>query len=802
MPNTSVLTRTDNTARAAGLVSVDGRTYPLRLAGIAARAEGGIASTTLTQTYDNPHKEPLEVFYTLPLPAGGAVTGYTIRLGKRFIRGEIRRRKEAREQYRKALVEGRTASLLEQDRADTFTQMLGCLPPGETAEVEIEVFQPLAFLSADGGRSTEWEYRFPTVVGVRYQGGKGRVPDAEKLDIDRAAGDGIPVRMEAALVVADGPAAQTYPYAPGLGIILKDCDGGVQVTLGEKMRLDRDLVIRWSAVSREVGVRAAEGKGLPCDKGRYALITLTPPASVVEGLSRDLTILIDASGSMSGKPLGRAKIVAQELLRSLDPADRFEMLAFSTDVKALVRGPAEANEKDIGEALRALGRLQASGSTEMTRAIVEALKPLRRDSQRQVIILTDGYIGFEGEVIGEILRRLTPGARLHAVGIGSAVNRTLTSGAARAGRGIEIIVGDDDDAHAASGRLLQATVRPVLTEIQVSGTALVKVAPERSQDVLAGQPLVLLAEISGRGGELRICGKQAGAKKDWESLVAIPPAAEAAESGLEPTRLPQTPLPLGALFGRHAVEDLELELAAADRGSHAEIVAKIESLGLRHGIVTRATSLIAISEDPTVDPKDPRRRERLAVELPADVSAEGVGLGSAVESRAFRKLAILGEPPMPMMDVAAKWEQMDASDRTMRPALQKSRLPGLGRLLWRAGPRSLHVREARVLDVRDRILILEFEVPESGFLLPRDGTTASIEFDDGTTAKATVIARESSPLGPHEAGLTVRLSLGLTDRESWPDGETRIHWEDVRKGTGWKMDEKVEVGIHITLGEL
>ncbi len=798
MTNMSVLTRTD-TARPSGLVSVDGRAYPLKSAKIAARAEGGIASTTLAQSYDNPHKEPLEVLYTLPLPAGGAVTGYTIRLGKRIIRGEIRRRREAREEYRKALVEGRTVSLLEQDRADTFTQMLGCLPPGETAEVEIEVLQPLAFLPAATDGVAEWEYRFPTVAGVRYQGGEGRVPDAEKLDIDRAAGEGIPVRLEATLVVADGPLAQVNPHAPGVGIVLKDCDGAARVTLGEKMRLDRDLVIRWSAVSREVGVRVVEGKGLPCDKGRYALITLTPPASVEEGLARDLTILIDASGSMSGKPLGRAKIVAEELLRSLDPADRFEILAFATDVKTLVRGPAEASERNIREALTALGRLQASGSTEMTRAIVEALKPLRRDSQRQVIILTDGYIGFEGEVIGEILRRLSPGARLHAVGIGFAVNRTLTGGAARAGRGIEIMVGDDDDAHAASGRLLQATVRPVLTEIQVSGTALVKVAPERSQDVLAGQPLVLLVELSGRGGELHICGRQAGAKKDWESLITIPPAAE---SGLEPTGLPQTPLPLGALFGRHAVEDLELELAAAGRGSHAEIEAKIESLGLRHGIVTRATSLIAISEDPTVDPKDPRRHERLAVELPADVSAEGLGLGPAAESRVFKKLAILGEPPMPRMDVAGEWERMAASDMTMRPALQKSRLPGLGRLVRRAGSRSLHVRQARVLDVRGRLLILEFEVPESEFLLPRDGTTVSIEIDAGTTARATVIARESSPQGPHEAGLTVRLALRLTDRESWPDGETRIHWESVRKGTGWKKDENVEVDIHITLGEL
>src|SRR5439155_12377607 len=111
---------------------------------------------------------------------------------------------EAQEEYRKALLEGRTAALLEQERADTFTQRLGSLPPGETAEVRIEVLQALAFLPADGDEPPRWEYRFPTVVGVRYQGAEGRVPDTEKLDVERAAGEGAPVRMEASLLVADG----------------------------------------------------------------------------------------------------------------------------------------------------------------------------------------------------------------------------------------------------------------------------------------------------------------------------------------------------------------------------------------------------------------------------------------------------------------------------------------------------------------------------------------------------------------------------------------------------------------------
>jgi Ca-activated chloride channel family protein len=800
MASTGTLPRT-NSQRAAGLVSVDGRTYPLKSARLEARAEGGVAATTFTQTYSNPYEEPLEVLYTLPLPADGAVTGYTIRLGSRVIRGEVRRRTEAQEQYRKALLEGRTAALLEQERADTFTQKLGCLPPGETAEVEIRVTQMLAYLPADGAGTARWEYRFPTVAGVRYEGVEGRVPDAEKLDVDRAGGSGTPVRLEASLLVMDGPAEAVRPHAPGFELDLHERDGGVSVSLRDRMRLDRDLVVRWNAAKQEVGVRLVEGKGLPGDDGRYVMITLTPPAEVRQGMARDLTVLIDASGSMSGVPISRAKIVAEELLRSLDPEDRFEILAFSVDVKRLVGSPRQVSAKSIREALEAVHRLEAGGGTEMARAIVEALRPLRPNSQRQVILITDGYIGFEAEVIGEILQRLVPGARLHAVGIGSAPNRTLIRGAARAGRGVEILVGDDDDARLASRRLLQATVRPLLTDLEVNGPALIKLAPERPQDVLEGQPLILLAEVSGSGGELEIRARQAMTPVSWQHRIRVPAAGEtagAAEEGSEFAGL--TTLPLGALFGREAIEDVELGLAAVRHGRGREAFEnRIEELGLRHGIASRKTSLVAISEDPTVDPKDPRRRERLPVEVPAEVSAEGAGLAQPV-----RLLALTGAP-------ALVNELSFDADESMRPGVRRAIS------CWRLGKFAessivsrrkiagtpvgrLRIRGPRVLDIEGPVLIFEFDVPATGFFLPAGGAELDVGFEDGSHCMAGVIGDKSSSPGPHQQGLTVRLAVKLADRLEWDGTEALIRWT----GRIELLEDAVaelEIEVQLMLGE-
>ena len=87
----------------------------LPLAGTALRVDtrGGLARVVLEQRFVNPHAEPLAVTYTLPLPADGAVSGYSFRVGDRRIRGQVDRKKQARERYEEAIARGHTAALLE-----------------------------------------------------------------------------------------------------------------------------------------------------------------------------------------------------------------------------------------------------------------------------------------------------------------------------------------------------------------------------------------------------------------------------------------------------------------------------------------------------------------------------------------------------------------------------------------------------------------------------------------------------------------------------------------------------------------
>jgi Ca-activated chloride channel family protein len=741
-----------------GLVTVDGRTFPLKATRVQGRAQGGLATTRLVQEYDNPHTEPLEVIYTLPLPADGAVVSYTIRLGDKVITGHVEPRETARKQYRQALEEGRTAGLLEQERADTFTQTLGSLPPGIPARVEVEVLHPLGLRSGVGDEGPLWEYRFPTVVGVRYNGEPGRVSDSEELDVARADETGTPVRLALELVLADGTPELLSPRSPSHTLDRRDDDGATHMTLADKSRLDRDIVVRWRASRPSVGLSLVEGPGTHDDDGRYGLLTVTPPAVPATAFARDLTILIDASGSMHGEPLAQAKRVVEELLGSLANEDRFEVLAFANRVVPLTDGLVPARAAKVKKAIKRLHDLHAGGGTEMTKALLGALKPLRPDSQRQVVLLTDGYVGFEQQVISQVLKDLPAGARLHVVGIGSAPNRTLTRGASRAGGGVELIVGSGDDASEASERLRRHTAAPVLTEITVRGSAVLHVAPERPRDVLAGNPALLALMMRPEGGTIEVKGVLAGQSEPWIARIEVETrAATEDEPEGERQAAAHLPLPLGAFYGRERVEDCEMKLAAAGRGIKQDsILDEIERLGVQHQIVTRRTSLVAVSEDVTVDPGDPRRRQRLAVELPAEVSAEGVGL---MAGRQFLTTIPGAALHAQVMKVSEEVEFLQAGE----PAFEERPTP-LSRTEFQAAREIVEGTgeiDGRIVRREPDLLVVELEVPERGLRIPGDDSCFLIELESGEIVMAELDESLSTKPGPHEPGLTVRLGLRL-----------------------------------------
>ncbi|MCL2777621.1 MAG: c-type cytochrome [Polyangiaceae bacterium] len=594
------------------LAATDGRVLPLKETRLTVDAKGGIARTTLQQTFANPHAEPLAVTYLLPLPADGAVSGFAFRIGERRICGEIDCKQAARERYEQALSEGRSVALLEQDRSSLFTQEIGNIPPHTEVVAEIAIDQRLAWLSEGA-----WELRFPTTVAPRYQGAPGRVADAKELNVP-ISGTRLAARMHVDVIVRDALAGGGRAESSSHAMRFRAEAGAMRGSLdaGNGAPLDRDLVVRWSVAQPEVGISLVTSWPKASEKNShfaFGLLTIVPPRpqSQTHIVSRDLIVLIDTSGSMRGEPLEQAKRIVGVLIDSLDARDHLELIAFSSSAHRFNAEPALATQERKHEAQAWLQELRASGGTEMTDALLDALTPLCSEAQRQVILVTDGFIGFESEVVASILTKLPQRSRLHTVGVGSAVNRSLTAPAARAGRGLEVVVGLGEDSERAARRLLARTERPLVTDMVAEGTALIEYAPRRLPDLFSGAPVLVGIKLRPEGGTLEV--------KGWcvdgifSHRIDVPPIERGTADGA-----------VVALFAREQIEDLEMSLAGGVLSE--EINPQIERLGVEFQISTRLTSWIAISTEKDVDTQSSVRREIMPHEAPFGTSVESFGL--------------------------------------------------------------------------------------------------------------------------------------------------------------------------------
>jgi Ca-activated chloride channel homolog len=155
---------------------------PLKHTEVHAEITGRVAQVRLSQVFQNPFDHPIEAIYIFPLPRLAAVDDMEIRIGDRTIRGEIKKREEARALYDEARRSGRTAALLDQERPNIFTQSVANIMPGEEIVVTLRYFDLLPY------ESGSYEFVFPMVVGPRFipgepivRSGTGRAPDTTEV---------------------------------------------------------------------------------------------------------------------------------------------------------------------------------------------------------------------------------------------------------------------------------------------------------------------------------------------------------------------------------------------------------------------------------------------------------------------------------------------------------------------------------------------------------------------------------------------------------------------------------------------
>ncbi len=509
-----------------------GRECPLKHTDVKADITGFLSRVTVTQEFQNTAADKIEAVYVFPLPHMAAVDAMDMYVGDRHIRGDIKRREEARAIYEAARDAGKMAALLDQERPNIFTQHVANIRAGDKVRIVISYVERLKY--EDGN----YEWVFPMVVGPRYIPGTpvsrasggwafdtDRVPDASKITPvvakpgTRAGHDisltvnvdaGVPLQSLNATthqVVIDRPAAQRA------SVRLKDL-----TTIPNK-----DFVLRYDVSGGKIEDAILTHRGA---RGGFFTLILQPPdkASVEDISPKELVFVLDTSGSMSGFPIEKAKETMKLALDSLNPRDTFNLITFAGDTHILFPQPVSATAENLRLAQNFLSSRTGGGGTEMMKAITAALAPSSSSKAvRVVCFMTDGYVGNENEIIREVGRYAN--ARVFSFGIGSSVNRYLLDKMAEAGRGEVEYVSLKDDGSTAARRFHERIRNPLLTDISIdwAGLPVTDIYPKRIPDVFSAKPIVITGRYTGASrGAINLRGTYAGRPITRELTVDLP----------------------------------------------------------------------------------------------------------------------------------------------------------------------------------------------------------------------------------------------------------------------------------------
>ncbi len=582
---------------------------PLKDTRVEISVSGVIADVKVVQTYRNEGSRPINATYVFPASTRAAVYGMRMKIGDQVIVAKIKEREKAKQEFETAKKEGKSASLLEQDRPNVFSMNLANMMPQEQVEIELRYTELL--VPTDG----VYEVVYPTVVGPRYSSEKesaapandkfvkspylheGAKPTSE-LHISAKISAGVPIQELACTSHQISPQWQSASVAH---LTMDDSD---------PFQGNRDFVMRYRLAGNQIaaGLLLLQGQ----DENFFLYMAQPPQRIASEEIPpREYIFVVDVSGSMDGFPLNTSKQLLRDLIGKLRPTDLFNVVLFAGDSSILSAESLQANQENVTSAIRLLEQQRGSGGTELLPAIKQAMGiPREKDFSRSIVLVTDGYISGEEGVFNYIRENLNE-SNVFAFGIGSSVNRYLIEGVAKAGMGEPFVVTDPSQAAATAEKFREYIQAPLLTDIQIEtkGFDTYDVQPAHQPDLLAQRPVILFGKWRGPvTGTIELRGRTG--RGDYTTTLDV--------SGVQTDDDNRA---LRYLWARSRIADLSdygFGTPSDDR------IKEITSLGLKYNLLTQYTSFIAVREKVT-NPGGSADNVEQPLPLPVGVSDLAVG---------------------------------------------------------------------------------------------------------------------------------------------------------------------------------
>jgi Ca-activated chloride channel family protein len=542
---------------------------------------GLMAEVRVRQRFSNDSGEWMEGRYRLPLPDDAAVGRLRMQVGERLIEGEVQEKQQAAATYAAAASEGRTASLVERERANLFQTRVANIGPGETVEIEIGYWQKVRW--QDG----RFSLSLPLTFVPPYGGGLSETSaDVQTAEAGTTPTPGVDLGIAAAPAFSLGldldagmPLANIESATHAIDVRREGARHRIELS-DLSVASDRDFELSWTPQPSAQPRQAlfVEDRA----DARYAFLTLIPPTRPIAPVPRELILVVDNSGSMHGLSMQQAKAAVVRALGGLRDSDRFNVIRFDHGFDAVFPGPVEASAENLARARSFVEALSADGGTEMLAPLIESFAmPAVPSHLRQVVLITDGAISNEAELLNHIEHGRGE-ARLFAVGIGSAPNAHVLRRMAEVGRGAHVTIRRIEDVAAVTDSLLAKLGQPALRDLKAAWPQGSEVYPAQLPDLYLGEPLQVLLRLPLGGSEALIEG--VARDLSWRAPVKLGDPRQASTPGV------------ARLWAAARIAELEDSLR---QGAQEDTVRSgVLALALEHGLASRYTSFVAVDRTP------------------------------------------------------------------------------------------------------------------------------------------------------------------------------------------------------------
>jgi Ca-activated chloride channel family protein len=528
------------------------------------------ALTKVDQEFYNPSPYLLEGEYIFPIPKGAVINNFSMYINGKEVKAELLDAAKAKQIYEDIVRKKLDPALLEYQEQSLFRARIFPIEAHSTKRVILSYAEIL-----DKDSSTT-SYLYP----LNTEKFSAKVLDSVAINVTLKTKE---------------PIKSIYSTTHEVEVIRKSNTYALISYEEENTKPDTDFRLYYTLDKSDIGMSLLTYKTQSEDG--YFFLDICPNFEAGPPLPKDITFVLDVSGSMKGEKLSKAKLALSYCLSHLNPGDRFEIIRFGTEGYALFNALREADSTNLEQARRFIEGLEALGGTNIGEALTLALASRNNspaDAARPyiVIFITDGQptIGETDDLrLLQIIKKANnDSARIFTFGIGYEINTHLLDKITDFTRAYRTYLSPKADIEKEIAHFYEKVRSPVLTNLEISSQGSVRffhTYPDLKElpDLFWGSSLTLLGRYKGNGSAvINLKGKVNNKVREYTYTLDFP-SADTTNTFIPPIWAARR---IGMLLDQMRLY-----------GESEEVKEEIITLARTHGIITPYTSLLILEDE-------------------------------------------------------------------------------------------------------------------------------------------------------------------------------------------------------------